>query len=113
MATAERVCRASTRGGGGTVGPEGGTGGGERAVVDAGGEDRAVVPVWGAVIAGRGPDLSQEGRVTLPTNTEGLTLLSLAYNMEAVAMCDAALAAAGYVYICVYVCISVCIRIRE
>jgi len=42
-----------------------------------------------------GPDLSQEGRVSLPTNPAALSRLSLAYNEAAVAACDSALAAAG------------------
>jgi len=42
-----------------------------------------------------GLDLSEEGRVSLPTNTATLSRLSLAYNEAAVATCDAALTATG------------------
>jgi len=42
-----------------------------------------------------GLDLSQEGWVSLPTTPAALSRLSLAYKEAAVAMCDAALAAAG------------------
>ena len=42
-----------------------------------------------------GLDLSQEGRVSLPTNPAGLVRLCLAYHEAAVALCDEALAAAG------------------
>jgi len=40
-------------------------------------------------------DLSQEGRISLPTTPAALSRLSLAYNEAAVEICDAALAAAG------------------
>jgi len=42
-----------------------------------------------------GLDLSQEGRISLPTTPATLSRLGLAYNEAAVAICDAALAAAG------------------
>jgi len=42
-----------------------------------------------------GLDLSQEGRISLPTTAAALTRLSLAYHEAGVAVCDAALAAAG------------------
>jgi len=42
-----------------------------------------------------GLDLSQEGRVSLPTTPSALARLRLAYNEAAVALCDEALAAAG------------------
>jgi len=40
-------------------------------------------------------DLSQEGRISLPTTPAALSRLPLAYHEAAVAICDAALAAAG------------------
>jgi len=40
-------------------------------------------------------DLSQEGRISLPTTPAGLSRVELAYKEAAVATCDAALAAAG------------------
>jgi len=42
-----------------------------------------------------GLDLSQEGQVSLPTTVAGLSRLELTYHEAAVAICDAALAAAG------------------
>ena len=42
-----------------------------------------------------GLDLSQEGRISLPTNLAALSRLGLAYNEAAVAVCDAALKGAG------------------
>jgi len=42
-----------------------------------------------------GLDLSQEGRISLPTTPEAFSRLGLAYNEAAVASCDAALAAVG------------------
>jgi len=42
-----------------------------------------------------GLDLSQEGRINLPTNPAALSRLGLAYEEAAVATCDAALTAAG------------------
>jgi len=42
-----------------------------------------------------GFDLSQEGRISLPTNPAALSRLSLAYNEAAVATCDRALANVG------------------
>ena len=41
------------------------------------------------------PDLSQEGRITLPTTPAALSRLALTYLEAAVATCDTALAAAG------------------
>jgi len=40
-----------------------------------------------------GPDLSQEGRISLPTTPAALSRLSLTYREAAVALCDATLAA--------------------
>jgi len=42
-----------------------------------------------------GLDLSHEGRISLPTTPAALSRLSLAYNEAAVALCDAAIVAAG------------------
>jgi len=42
-----------------------------------------------------GLDLSQEGRISLPTTAAALSRLAVAYHEAAVATCDAALAAAG------------------
>jgi len=42
-----------------------------------------------------GLDLSHEGRISLPTTPAALSRLGLAYNEAAVALCDAAIAAAG------------------
>jgi len=42
-----------------------------------------------------GLDLSQEGRISLPTTPAALSRLGLAYNEAAVKICDAALAATG------------------
>jgi len=42
-----------------------------------------------------GLDISQEGRISLPTSPAALSRLSLAYHEAAVAICDEALAAAG------------------
>jgi len=42
-----------------------------------------------------GLDLSQEGRISLPTTMAALSRLELAYHLAAVAICDAALFAAG------------------
>jgi len=56
-----------------------------------------VSPSYGGLVSPSygGLDLSQEGRVSLPTTLAALSRLALAYNEAAVAICDAAVAAAG------------------
>jgi len=58
-------------------------------------ESRKQERLSGPPLSYSGLDISQAGRVRLPTTPAGLSRLSLAYNEAAVATCDAALAAVG------------------